>query len=140
MEMIENTLVLIKPDAVEKGVCGEIMKRYEQAGLKIRGLKMLCMTKELASRHYMEHAGRPYYDRLVGFMTSGPLIAAALAGEGAIAKVRALNGATDPLKAEPGTIRADFAANNTINAVHASDSQESAAREIGLFFNADELY
>lgn len=140
MNHMERTLVLIKPDAVEKGVCGEIIKRYEQAGLKLQGLKMLRMTESLASRHYAEHAGRPYYEKLVRFMTSGPLIAAALYGEDAIAKVRALNGATDPQKAERGTIRADFAVNNTVNAVHASDSPQNAAREIGLFFSENELY
>lgn len=134
----ERTLVLIKPDAVEKNCEGEILKIYLDAGLKIKALKMLQMTDELAARHYEEHIGREYYERLVKFMVSGPIIAMVLEGEGAIARVRELNGATtDPSE---GTIRARFAENTTYNAVHASDSKESAAREIPIFFAAGEVF
>lgn len=138
--MMESTLVLIKPDAFGKHYTGRIIARYEENGLSVRGLKMMRMTPELASRHYEEHIGKPFYPELVEFMTSGPLAAMVLAGENAILKVRELNGATDPKMAEPGTIRADFAESKSHNAVHASDSMESAQREIQIFFDESELF
>jgi nucleoside-diphosphate kinase len=137
--MKENTLVLIKPDAFGKHYTGDIIKRYETAGLTVRALKLLQMTPKLASKHYAEHIGRAYYDDLVGFMTSGPLVALVLSGEDAIARVREINGKTDPTEAAVGTIRRDFAESKSRNAVHASDSKESADREIHIFFNEAEI-
>ncbi len=138
--MKENTLVLIKPDAFAKHYTGDIVKTYEAAGLQILAMKMLKMTPELAAKHYQEHIGRPYYEDLAGFMTSAPIIAMVLSGENAIAKVRELNGKTDPAEAAEGTIRRRFAESKSCNAVHASDAPESAAREIHIFFNETEIF
>lgn len=132
--MSETTFVLIKPDAVAAGHIGEITARYEQAGLGIVALELRTITPEFADRHYAEHVGRDYYEPLRAFMTSGPLVAIVLRGENAIAGVRTLHGVTDPKKADPGTIRADFAESTRRNAVHASDSPGSAAAEISLWF------
>lgn len=137
---MEKTLVLIKPDAVRGKHIGDIVKIYEEKGLKILAMKMLQMDEKLASKHYEEHIGRPYYDDLMGFMTSGPIIAMVLEGEGAIANVRAINGKTNPAEAAEGTIRKLYAASGSRNAVHASDSLENAAREISIFFNASEIF
>ena len=137
---MEKTLVLIKPDAVRGKHIGDIVKMYEEKGLKILAMKMLQMDEKLASKHYEEHIGRPYYDDLMGFMTSGPIIAMVLEGEGAIANVRAINGKTNPAEAAEGTIRKLYAASGSRNAVHASDSPENAAREISIFFNASEIF
>ena len=123
---MEKTLVLIKPDAFARHHAGDIIKRYESEGFRILAMKLLKMDERLASIHYAEHIGRPYYHDLVGFMTSGPLIAMVLEGEDAIARV--------------GTIRKQFATSGRRNAVHASDSPESAAREIAIFFNQTEIY
>ena len=136
---MEHTLVLIKPDVVKMNSIGVILTEYEKAGLKIEALKMLKMTKELAAKHYAEHIGKPYYAKLVDFMISGPLVALVLSGENAINEVRKINGATNPVNGEPNTIRAKFATDSTLNAVHASDCIENARREINLFFLADEL-
>ncbi|MBR1419982.1 MAG: nucleoside-diphosphate kinase [Selenomonadaceae bacterium] len=130
----DATLVLLKPDVVEKNHIGEILAMYERAGLKIIAMRMLQMDEKLAARHYEEHIGRPYYESLVKFMTRSPIVALVLEGEDAIAKVRKLNGATDPSQAEEGTIRKLFAESKTENAVHASDSKQNADREIGIFF------
>lgn len=138
--MKESTLVLIKPDAFAKHYTGDIIKRYEEAGLEIQAMKMLQMTDTLAAKHYQEHVGRPYYGDLSSFMTSAPLVALVLAGENAIQKVRDLHGKTDPAEAAEGTIRKDFAESKSRNAVHASDSPESAEREIHIFFNETEIY
>lgn len=137
---MEKTLVLIKPDAVRGKHIGDIVKIYEEKGLKILAMKMLQMDEKLASKHYEEHIGRHYYDDLMGFMTSGPIIAMVLEGEGAIANVRAINGKTNPAEAAEGTIRKLYAASGSRNAVHASDSPENAAREISIFFNASEIF
>ena len=137
---MEKTLVLIKPDAFAKGYSGDIIKIYEQEGFRIVGMKLLQMTKKLAEKHYEDHIGRPYYSGLEKFMTSAPLIAMVLEGEDVIARVRKLNGKTDPAEAEEGTIRKRFAENGSRNAVHASDSLENAQREIHIFFNETELY
>ena len=137
---MEKTLVLIKPDAVRGKHIGDIVKIYEEKGLKILAMKMLQMDEKLASKHYEAHIGRPYYDDLMGFMTSGPIIAMVLEGEGAIANVRAINGKTNPAEAAEGTIRKLYAASGSRNAVHASDSPENAAREISIFFNASEIF
>ncbi len=137
---MEKTLVLIKPDAVRGKHIGDIIRIYEEKGLGILAVKMLQMDEKLASRHYEEHIGRPYYEDLMGFMTSGPIIAMVLQGENAIAAVRAINGKTNPAEAAEGTIRRLYAASGSRNAVHASDSPENAQREISIFFNASEIY
>lgn len=132
--MTARTFAIIKPDAVAAGHVGDILTRYEQAGLRIVAMDMRTITPEFAERHYAEHVGRDYYPALSEFMTSGPLVAVVLEGEDVIARVRALHGATDPTKADPGTIRADYAESTRHNAVHASDSPESAASEIALWY------
>jgi len=138
--MNETTLVLLKPDAVQRQLSGEIIRRFEQRNLKVTGLKMLQLTEEQAGKHYAEHHGKPFFPRLVEFITSGPLIAMAISGEGAVQVVRKMMGVTDPSSASPGTIRGDFALTMDKNVVHGSDSLESAAREIRLFFADDELF
>ncbi len=137
---MEKTLVLIKPDAFAKHHSGDIIKRYEQEGFRIVGMKLLKMDERLASIHYAEHIGRPYYNDLVGFMISAPLIAMVLEGENAIERVRELHGKTNPAEAAEGTIRKLFATSGSRNAVHASDSPENAQREIHIFFNETELW
>ncbi len=132
--MSEHTLVLIKPDAVRRGLIGEIVARYERKGLRIAAMDMRTVDAELADRHYAEHVERDFYPPLRTFITSGPLVAMIVEGDSAIDVVRALNGATDARKAAPGTIRGDLALSNRENLVHASDSPESAEREIGIFF------
>ena len=137
---MEKTLVLIKPDAYKKHHTGDIIKRYEDEGLTILAMRLMKMTKEVAAKHYEEHIGRPYYEELETFMMSGPIVAMVLAGKDVIRKVRDLNGKTDPKEAAPGTIRQLYAASKGENAVHASDSPESAAREIHIFFNETEIF
>lgn len=136
---VERTLSIIKPDAVAKNVVGEIIARFEQAGLVVVAAKMLHLSKEQAGGFYAEHEGRPFYDALVEFMTSGPVVVQVLEGEGAVLKNRDLMGATNPQEAEAGTIRSDFAQSIDANAVHGSDSPESAAREIAYFFESGEI-
>ncbi|MGD8345912.1 MAG: nucleoside-diphosphate kinase [Lysobacterales bacterium] len=136
---IERTLSIVKPDAVAKNVIGEIYSRFEKAGLKIVAAKMKQLTAEDAQRFYAVHEGKPFYDDLVAFMTSGPVMIQVLEGESAIAKNRELMGATNPQDAAPGTIRADFARSIDANAVHGSDAPETAAYEIGVFFSEDEI-
>ena len=136
---IERTLSIIKPDAVGKNVIGQIESRFEAAGLTIVAMKMLQLDDELAGGFYAEHKERPFYQDLVGFMTSGSVVVQVLEGENAIAKNRELMGATNPKEAEAGTIRADFAASIDANAVHGSDSPESAVREVAYFFQASEI-
>lgn len=136
---VERTLSIVKPDAVAKNVVGEIYSRFEKAGLRIIGAKMLRLSREQAEGFYAEHKGRPFFPALVDFMTSGPVTVQVLEGEGAIAKNRELMGATNPKDAEPGTIRADFAESIDANAVHGSDSPTSAEREIAFFFATSEL-
>ncbi len=137
--MTERTLVLVKPDGVQRLLVGRIVARYEERGLRIAGLKLVKIDRELAERHYAVHKGKPFFEGLVQFITSGPLVALALEGPNAIAMVRAMNGATKPLDAAPGTIRGDLAVEMGQNLVHASDSPESAATEIGIWFAAQEL-
>ena len=137
---MEKTLVLIKPDAFAEGHSGDIIKRYEAEGFKLAALKLMRMTRSIAAKHYAEHIGRPYYEGLVEFMTSAPLIAMVLEGENVIARVREINGATNPVNAAEGTIRKLYARDNTKNAVHASDSPASAAREIAIFFSEIEQF
>ena len=135
----ERTLSIIKPDAVAKNVIGEIIGRFEKAGLQVVAAKMLHLSKEQAEGFYAEHKGRPFFDALVQFMTSGPVVVQVLEGENAIARNRELMGATNPKEAAPGTIRADFADTIDAYAVHGSDSPVSAAREVAYFFSATEV-
>ena len=130
----QRTLVLIKPDAVERGLTGRILDRYLDKGLRIIALQQRTIDAELSQVHYAEHIGRPYYEGLEAFITSGPLVALVLEGERAIEVVRTLNGVTDSAVAAPGTIRGDFSCSNRLNLVHASDAPESAAREIATWF------
>ncbi len=136
---IERTLVIVKPDAIAKGVAGKIISRFEEAGLKILAAKMVHMTKEQAAGFYIVHKDRPFYQSLCTFMTQGPCIPMVLEGDNAISRVRELMGATDPSKAAPGTIRREYASSIEANAVHGSDSPESAAFEIPFFFRAPEI-
>ena len=137
---MEKTLSIIKPDATEKNVIGKIIDRFESAGLKVVAAKLVQLDKAKAGGFYAEHEGKPFYDNLVEYMTSGPVVVQVLYGPNAIAKNRELMGATNPQEAETGTIRADFAESIDANAVHGSDSPESAAREISYFFNEDEIF
>ena len=132
---VERTLVLIKPDAVRRGLAGEILRRFEQRGLTIGAARLLTVDRELAEEHYAEHAEKPFFGELVDFITSGPTLALVLEGEGAIATIRTTMGATNPADAGPGTIRGDLALSMPDNLVHGSDSPDSAAREIALWFD-----
>jgi len=132
---VERTLVLIKPDAVRRGLAGDILRRFEQRGLAILEARLLTVERALAEEHYAEHAEKPFYGELVDFITSGPTLALVLEGEGATATVRTTMGATNPADAGPGTIRGDLALSMPDNLVHGSDSPESAAREIALWFD-----
>lgn len=138
--MNERTLVLIKPDGVQRLLAGRILGRYEDRGLKLVGLKLLQVDRDLAERHYAVHREKPFFGSLVDFITSAPLVAAVLDGPNAIAVVRTMNGATRPNEALPGTIRGDFALETAQNLVHASDSAENAAAEIALWFDSSELH
>ena len=137
--MNERTLVLIKPDGVQRVLTGRILARYEERGLKLVGLKMIQVPRDLAERHYAIHREKPFFESLVDFITSAPLVAAVLEGPNAVAVVRAMNGATRPSEAAPGTIRGDFALETAQNLVHASDGIETAADEIALWFDAGQL-
>lgn len=136
---VEQTLSIIKPDAVSKNLIGEIIARFEKAGLKVVAQRMMMLSSAQAEGFYAEHKGRPFFEGLVKFMTSGPVVVQVLSGENAIAANRELMGTTDPAKAAPGTIRADFAEAMDRNAVHGSDSPTSAAREIAYFFASNEV-
>jgi nucleoside-diphosphate kinase len=131
---VQRTLILVKPDAFARGLTGEILARFERKGLKIAALRSLTVERELAERHYAEHAERPFFGELVDFITSGPLVAMVLEGHEAIAAARQVIGATNPLEAAPGSIRGDFALQTGENMVHGSDSPASAERETALFF------
>lgn len=134
MSAIEKTLVLVKPDGVKKHICGEVISRFERKGLEVEAIKMIQVPEELAKKHYAEHEGKGFFKDLIAFITSGPVLAMVIKGENAVAAVRQINGATDPLKAVPGSIRGDFATSIDENVVHASDAPEAAEREIGLWF------
>jgi nucleoside-diphosphate kinase len=131
---MERTLILVKPDAFARNLTGEIIARFERKGLRLVALELITISKELAEQHYAEHEGKPFYDELVSFITSGPLVAMALEGDQAIVAARQLIGATSPLEANTGSIRGDYAIAVGQNMVHGSDSPESAAREVNLFF------
>jgi nucleoside-diphosphate kinase len=134
MPVMERTLILVKPDAFARNLTGEIIARFERKGLSLAALKLMTMTPELAERHYAEHEGKPFFAELVSFITSGPLVAMVLEGEQAIKAARQVIGATNPLEANTGSIRGDYAIAVGQNMVHGSDSPESAARESALFF------
>ena len=136
---LERTLVLIKPDAVQRRVAGEILRRFEARGLSVRAGRFLAVDRDLAERHYAEHREKPFFGELVEFITSAPTLALVLEGEGAIAVVRSTIGATNPAESAPGTIRGDLALSMPDNLVHGSDSPGSAERELGLWFGDDEL-
>jgi nucleoside-diphosphate kinase len=131
---MDRTLILVKPDAFARGLTGEILARFESKGLRIVALKHMQMDQDLAERHYAEHEGKPFFGELVEFITSAPLVALVLEGHDAVVAARQVIGATNPLEASPGSIRGDFALEVGQNMVHGSDSNESAAREVGLFF------
>ena len=134
MANMEKTLVLVKPDGVKKHICGEIIARFERKGLAIHAIKMIQVPAELAKKHYAEHEGKDFFQDLIDFITSGPVLAMVIEGENAVKAVRQINGATNPLEAVPGSIRGDFATSIDENVVHASDAPETAAREIALWF------
>jgi nucleoside-diphosphate kinase len=131
---MERTLILVKPDAFARNLTGEIVARFERKGLTLAAMKLMTLDVELAERHYAEHAEKPFFGELVSFISSGPLVAMVLGGERAIEAARQVIGATDPIKAAPGSIRGDYAIEVGQNMVHGSDSPESAAREVSLFF------
>ena len=131
---MERTLILVKPDAFARGLTGEIIGRFERKGLRLVALSLMTMSRDLASRHYAEHEGKPFYEELVEFITSGPLVAMVLEGEEAVEAARQVIGSTNPLEASPGSIRGDFAIAVGQNMVHGSDSTESGKREVELFF------
>jgi len=135
----ERTLILIKPDGVQRGLVGRVIDRYESRGLRIAGLKLMQADRGLAERHYAVHAEKPFFAGLISFITSGPLVAMAVEGPKAIEVCRGINGATRPNEAAPGSIRGDFALETGMNIVHASDSPENAAAELALWFDEDEL-
>jgi len=137
---MERTLSIVKPDGVSKNLIGEVIKRFEGCGLKVIGLKMIWMDKKEAEGFYVVHLGKPFYESLTVFMSSGPSVVMVLEGDGAISKTRELMGATDPKKAEEGTLRRQFASDIERNIVHGSDAPETVAFEIGYFFNALEMF
>lgn len=137
---MEKTLVLVKPDGVQRRLGGEIISRFEKRGLRMAALKLCRMSQEMGEKHYAEHVGKPFFHDLVEFITSGPIIAMVLEGENAIRTVRVMMGATNPLEAAPGTIRGDLALLMSHNVIHGSDGPESAKREINAFFDPTEIF
>ena len=140
MHTEERTFIAVKPDAVQRGLIGEIVKRFETKGYKVIGLKMIRVSDEQAKAHYAEHEGKPFYPRLIRYIQSGPIVAMVIQGYGVVAGARHMMGCTDPNKADMGTIRADFAQVMEYNVVHGSDPPESAEREIAIYFNENELF
>ena len=136
---MERTFIMVKPNGFARGLVGEVIARFERRGLELRAMKLMRIPRDLAERHYAEHREKPFFGELVDFITSGPVVARVWEGNEAITVARTMMGATDPVKAAPGTIRGDFATVMAENVVHGSDGPESAAREIGLFFAAGEL-
>ena len=139
MADMERTFFMIKPDGVHRGLIGNILQRYENKGLKIVAMKFMQIPKELAERHYAEHKGKPFYDKLLQYITSGPVVVGVLEGKAAVNVNRTIMGVTDPVENDVGTIRGDFGLDIGRNVIHGSDSLESADREISLFFNDEEL-
>lgn len=138
--MTERTLILFKPDAVQRALCGELLQRIENKGLKIVGLKMLQVTPEMAKQHYSEHVEKPFYPGLEAFITAGPIVAVAVEGLSAISIMRTLMGATNGAAAAPGTIRGDYGCSRQMNLIHGSDGPEAAAKELSIYFSDDELF
>jgi len=136
---VERSLIIVKPDAVQRGLIGEVLRRLEQRGLRFVGLKLMWIDRELAERHYAEHRGKAFFEELLSFITSGPVVVGVVEGPRAIEVTRKTMGKTDPAQAEPGTIRGDLALTIGQNVIHGSDSPERAAYEISLFFREDEL-
>ena len=136
---METTLIILKPDAVQRGLMGQIISRFEEKGLQIVGARLMKISQELAATHYESHQGKPFYDGLVSFMTSSPVLVLAIRGVGAISICRKMMGATFGSNAEPGTIRGDYGVSNSFNLIHGSDSTEAATRELGLFFKSEDL-
>ncbi len=136
---MQTTLIILKPDTVQRGLCGRIISRFEDKGLQIVGMKLMQITPDLAARHYAVHEGKPFYDKLVRFMTSSPVVTMAIRGNDAIAICRKMVGATFGSNAEPGTIRGDFGVSNSLNLIHGSDAPETADFEVDLFFRPEEL-
>lgn len=136
---MQTSLIILKPDAIQRGLAGQILQRFERKGLRIVGAKLMLVPKEQAQKHYAEHKGKPFYDGLIKFVTSSPVMVLAIQGLEAIAVCRTLIGATNGRKADPGTIRGDFGMSGGFNLVHGSDSPESAERELALWFTDDEL-
>ncbi len=136
---MERTFVMVKPDGVQRGIAGQVISRFEAKGLKLVAAKLMTIDSELAAKHYGEHRGKPFYEKLVKFITSGPVLAMVWEGEDAISVVRTLVGKTNPKEAGPGTIRGDYGMTTGRNIIHASDSQASAEREINLFFSEKEI-
>jgi nucleoside-diphosphate kinase len=136
---METTLIILKPDAVQRGLCGRIISRFEDKGLQLVGAKLMKISQNLAARHYEAHREKPFYEGLVRFMTSSPVLVLAVRGKGAIAISRKMMGATFGSNAEPGTIRGDFGVSNSFNLIHGSDSPEAAGRELELFFSEGEI-
>ncbi|UCH27256.1 MAG: nucleoside-diphosphate kinase [Trueperaceae bacterium] len=135
----ERTFAMVKPDGVKRGLVGDIVSRLEDKGFKLVGMKLMQVSRETAEKHYGEHKGKPFYEGLVGFITSGPSVAMVVEGENAIAEWRKMMGATNPADAAPGTVRGDYATTIDENVVHGSDAPDTAQREIGIFFLEDEL-
>ena len=138
--MNEQTLILIKPDGVSRGLIGEIISRFEKKGFKIKALKMIWMSREIAEKFYEMHKGKPFYDSLIEFITSKPVVAMVIEGDNAVSVARKMIGPTDGREAPPGTIRGDYALSKQANVVHASDSPENAYREISILFKQEEIY
>ncbi|MEM4161334.1 MAG: nucleoside-diphosphate kinase [Thermoplasmata archaeon] len=137
---MERTFVMLKPDAIQRGLCGEIIARFERRGLKIVAMKMLWITKELAEKHYGEHRGKKFFEGLISYITSGPVIAMVIEGKNAVKLVREMMGKTNPQESMPGTIRGDYGIELGRNIIHGSDSLASAEREIALFFTKEEIF
>ena len=136
---MEQTYLMVKPDGVQRGLCGEILSRFEKKGLKIVAVKLMVIPQETAEQHYGEHKGKPFFPSLISYITSGPVFAMVLEGENAVAICRNLMGKTNPADSAPGTIRGDFGMQTGMNIIHGSDSVESAEREISIFFRPEEL-
>ncbi len=136
---MEQTYLMVKPDGVQRGLCGEIVSRFEKKGLKIVGMKMMTISRETAENHYGEHKGKPFFPSLISYITSGPVLAMVLEGENAVSVCRTMMGKTNPAESAPGTIRGDYAMVTGMNIIHGSDSVESAKREISIFFRPEEL-
>ena len=136
---MERTLIIVKPEGVQRGLIGDVLARFERKGLKVVGLKLIQIPREMAERHYAEHVGKPFYEGLVGHITSSPVVVGVLEGPDAVSVTRTMMGVTNPRAAAPGTIRGDYGLDIGLNIIHGSDGQEAAQREIGIFFTPSEL-